>query len=190
MQDIEISEDIVIKASKGNSEAFECIYRAYSGFVYNSALRIVSNTESAREITQEVFIAVYKKLKHFEFRASFKTWLYRIAINTTLNYCGRLSKEQKNAFDYNDAIKINDVYESPEETVEKQRNKDILKSLFEVLSPDQRACIMLRNLDGLSYKEIADTLDVNINTVRTRLKRAREALINLCNSNKQEVLAI
>jgi RNA polymerase sigma-70 factor (ECF subfamily) len=175
MQDI--SRDVLMAASGGDRDAFETIYRASSGFVYSIACRITGNVHSAQDVTQDVFLKVYKNLNRFRFRSSFKTWIYRITVNSALNSCRRISKRLSKEVEYNDALNVTDSGDSPRETVERGDNEELLKSMLSVLNPDQRACIVLRGIDGLSYREIAEVLDVNINTVRSRLKRAREILL-------------
>ena len=164
-------------ASGGDRDAFETIYRASSGFVYSIACRITGNVHSAQDVTQEVFLKVYKNLNRFRFRSSFKTWIYRITVNSALNSCRRISKRLSKEVEYNDALNVTDSRDSPRETVERGDNEELLKSMLSVLNPDQRACIVLRGIDGLSYREIAEVLNVNINTVRSRIKRAREILL-------------
>ena len=79
-----ITENTIIKASEGSMEDFERIYKEYSGFVYNVAFRVVNNMDEAQEVTQEVFLIVYRKLKSFQFKSSFKTWIYRITVNLAI----------------------------------------------------------------------------------------------------------
>ena len=83
----DLPKDILIKASQGNMEAFEEIYGSSSDFVYNVAFRITNSREDAEEITQDVFLKIHRNLKNFQFRSSFKTWVYRITVNTVI---GRL----------------------------------------------------------------------------------------------------
>ncbi|MFH0731677.1 MAG: sigma-70 family RNA polymerase sigma factor [Candidatus Omnitrophota bacterium] len=166
MQDI--PDNIIKEASEGNMSAFQSIYDVSSDFVYNLAFRMANNAEDAKEITQDVFVNIYKNLKNFQFRSSFKTWAYRIAVNTAINTCKKRTRESGKLVELTDDIAA--------ETKE-QPNEALIKSLLAALNPEQRSCIVLRNIEGLSYQEIADTLKININTVRSRLKRAREALV-------------
>ncbi|MBU3912092.1 MAG: RNA polymerase sigma factor [Candidatus Omnitrophica bacterium] len=175
MQDI--SRDLLTQASKGDMQAFEEIYRLASGFVYSVALRITANADEAKEVTQDVFIKVYKKLWRFRFQSSFKTWVYRVTTNTALNTLKKISKEIGRRADYDVALKVKDDRAATTQAVERDDNKRLLSSLLGMLNPDQRACIILREIEGLDYREISKALGVNINTVRSRLKRAREALI-------------
>lgn len=184
MQDI--SKDILIRASEGDIDAFEEIYKITSGFVYNVVLRITNNKDDAQEVTQDVFLKIYKNLKKFQFRCSFKTWIYRISANTAINAYRKKSKEIIRKSDYETAIKSEPSKQATEEKIEKADREAVLTSLLKELNPNQRACIVLREIEGLDYKEISDTLKININTVRSRLKRAREALL-FCACKRREV---
>src|SRR5277367_5771831 len=82
----EITKDTLVKASQGDMQAFEDVYKASSSFVYNVAFRVVNNREDASEVAQEVFMIIYHKLKDFRFESSFKTWVYRITANYAINY--------------------------------------------------------------------------------------------------------
>ena len=82
----EIERDLIEKAARGDKKAFEEIYCLSSGYVFTLALRVTNNREDAEEAAQDVFVRIYKNLKKFQFKSSFKTWIYRIAINTGINY--------------------------------------------------------------------------------------------------------
>lgn len=171
---MDISKDMIEKAQGGDAAAFEEIYRQTSGFVYNVALRMSKNTHDAQEITQEVFVKVYRYLDHFRFEASFKTWIFRVSMNETMNYCKNRSKKRMRETAVDDE-QILDHLSGGQET--RQNDQDALMKLVDELNPEQKICMILRAVEGLSYQEIADVLGVNINTVRTRLKRGREFLI-------------
>jgi len=181
----DIPKDIIIRAAGGDMAAFETIYKETSGFVYNVALRITSSHENAQEVTQDVFVKAYRKLKTFGFRSSLRTWLYRIAANTAINLYRRTAKERKRSGDYETAIGTVPAPGSPDCGIEKKESAELLDRLMSGLNPDQRACLVLREIEGLSYAEISALLRINVSTVRTRLKRAREALMAL---GKSEVI--
>ncbi len=174
-----LSDNTIIEASEGNVESFEDIYKAYSDFVYNVAFRVVNNMDEAQEVTQEVFITVYHKLKSFKFKSSFKTWIYRITINSAINFAKKRSKEQSRIAEFNDKNEFNRTVDFVSEKIEEEQHEKVISTLLEALNPDQRACVVLRSIEGLSYQEIAKSLNININTVRSRLKRAREKLLTL-----------
>lgn len=173
----DIAKDTLIQAKEGSMEAFEKIYRAASDYIYNIALRITNNREDAEEATQDVFLKVRKNLIGFRFRSSFKTWIYRIAVNTAINVHRVRVKELNRRLRYSDDIEQETISVTVQETMDKTSYEWLLKSMLNTLNPDQRACVVLKDMEGLSYKEIAEVLETNINTVRSRLKRARERLL-------------
>lgn len=177
MQDL--SDDILTKASQGDLEAFEVLYKSTAGFVYNVALRIVNNREDAQEVTQEVFLIIYQKLKSFRFESSFKTWIYRITVNYSINFAKKASKMKRKMTEYDDTSVTETVLNNVQTEMDREERNKMIEELLNALNFEQRACVVLRNIEGLSYQQIADTLKVNINTVRSRLKRAREKLLNI-----------
>jgi len=174
-----IFDDIIKKAAGGDQEAFESIYRSFSKFVYNVAWRIVSKHEDAEEVTQEVFLIIYRKLNTFQFKSLLKTWIYRVTINTAVNYAKKLTKVKSKTTEYNEQIHCAGVLGDIETQMDKEQNENLISALLNTLTLDQRTCMVLRNIEGLSYQEIADALSININTVRSRLSRGREALLQL-----------
>lgn len=174
MQDLE--KELIEKASKGDLEAFEKIYRLNVDFVYRVSLGLLGNKIDAEDITQEVFIKIYKNLKNFKFRSSLKTWIYRITLNTAISAYRRLKKNK--IVNYDDKLKVVDIKENSADFGEIE-SKDILNSLLGKLDYKYRICLILRELEGLSYKEIAEALNININTVRTHLMRARKELLKI-----------
>ena len=170
---------IIQKAQQGDMAAFEQIYKECAGFVFNVSYRITNHYDDAQEVTQEVFVTVYKKLPDFREQAALKTWLYRIAVNTAINYIKKESGYRRKA----------DRYKADQQTQHKPSNieKDIsamdqqarVQVLLEPLPEPQRQCMILKHLQGLQCQEIADILQENVNTVKTRLKRARETLVNM-----------
>ena len=159
-------------------QAFETIYKRASGFVYNLAFRITYNAADAQEVTQDVFLKVYHNLKRFRFQSSFKTWVYRIATNAALDALKRRRRSSGREIEYDDNIE-SAASVDPDEAFEKAAKQDLVGRLLTRLNPDQRSCVILRDIEGLSYREIAQTLKLNLNTVRSRLKRARDTLIAL-----------
>jgi len=175
----DISQEIISQAAQGDISAFEEIYKNTSAFVYNVAWRMLHSREDAQEISQDVFITVFKKLKSFRFESSLKTWLYRITVNLSINYLKKSNKERNKNIPFDDAIKNPEIEEKLQVNQKIDFDTDqekLLNDLLECLNPDQKACIVLRNIEGLSYQEIADSLKININTVRSRLKRARDIM--------------
>ena len=173
---LEAEQDILEQARAGDTGAFEKIYRAYSGMVYGLALRMTGREEDAEEVTQDVFVAAHRNLGGFIGTASLKTWFYRITVNTALNAIKR-NKRRRSEFRMEEGVEFEDVRNDVSESVERESQEAEAAEMLARLNPDQKACLLLRAKEGLSYEEIAGVLKVNINTVRTRLKRAREALL-------------
>ncbi len=182
----EISLKILKNAAQGDILAFEEIYKKSSGFVYSVAFRVVNNASFAEDITQEVFLKIHKNLKNFRFESAFKTWIYRITANTAINTYKKHLKHDKQRVDLDDALRFSPSSISTDKAVQASDSKKIIDSLLMKLSPGQRICLILREIEGLRYREIAQTLKISINTVRSRIKRAREALLSL---GRKEVMA-
>lgn len=183
-QTITLSSDVIARAASGDRQAFEVIYRALSPFVYNVAWRLVHTREDAQEVTQEVFMAVYRKLKDFQFNASLKTWVYRITINMAINYGKKVARHQGRECVFDEQYHEGGGPADIEIKINQDYQQKVVADLLKVLTPDQKACVVLRNIEGLSYQEIADTLQINLNTVRSRLSRARDTLLKLKNKGE------
>ncbi len=172
----EISNDIIIQAAEGNIAAFEMIYKATSSFVYNVALRITYNKEDAQEVTQEVFLIMHSKLKQFRGESSLKTWVYRIAVNCAINFARKTKGQKNSSVEYEDHLAPR-VEADVHKQIEKEHHHTAVDKILSSLNEEHRTCVILRNIEGLSYQQIAETLQININTVRSRLKRAREKIL-------------
>ena len=175
MQDIAL--DILERASSGDIGAFEQIYRVTSGFVYNVAFRVTRNSADAEEVTQDVFLKIYHNLKDFQFRSAFNTWVYRITVNTAINRYRKSAREVKDRVVDEVVIESLPGDSSAAQGAIQNDNKARLGALLEKLNPEHRACLVLREIEGLNYREIAASLKIPLNTVRSRLKRARQALL-------------
>ncbi len=178
------TEEVIARASNGDLQAFRDIYDAYSGFVFNVALRVTRHREDAREITQEVFVTVHNKLKSFRYQSSLRTWMYRVTVNASLNYIKKHASLKSRTVAYDDALGSSYSRDYMAEKSEREHNEGVINRLLGVLTPEQRACIVLRSMEGLSYEEMADVLAIDVNAVRSRLKRAREKLLSV----RKEVL--
>ena len=140
--------------------------------------------EDAEEVTQEVFLTVYHKLKEFRFQSSFKTWVYRITVNQAINYSKKAAKQRNRSVEYTE--EFNAVSVNPEAglDMEREAREKLVHKLLSNLNPEQRACIVLRNLEGLSYQEIAEQLGEPLTNVKIKLLRAKKLLAEII-ENKQ-----
>lgn len=180
----DVSSEVIERAAAGDVGAFEEIYRTYADHVYNISLRILRNREDAGEIVQEVFVIMHSRLKEFRAESSLSTWLYRVTVNTSINYYRKRGKERSRTVEYDDAFS-GSVLPDVTHKAENDYKEGLIRRLLDILSPEQRVCMILRAIEGLTYEQIAAALDVNINVVRSRLKRGREKLMGI----KEEVMA-
>lgn len=173
----DIHQSTIHQAANGDINSFKVIYDVMKDYVYTVAYRITSSREDAEEVTQDVFVNIHKNLKSFKFQSSLKTWVYRIATNTAINRAKKNSRKSGREVALDENIPLQSFGETLTEQARKENNEALVNKFLDQLNPDQRACVMLRDSEGLSYGEIAETLNININTVRSRLKRAREKLL-------------
>jgi len=166
---------------------FEEIFRRYSPMVFNLTFRILGDREEALDVSQEVFFAIYRKLQRFRGESSLKTWIYRIAINRASNRCrwwNRLRRRGTVSLDdhlsKDDSRTISDALASagstPEEDLLRRERHDEIERLLRCLPVQQRVAVIMRDVQGLAYEEIADLLRLSLGTVKSRISRGREEL--------------
>lgn len=173
---------LVEKVQRGDKKAFDLLVIKYQNRVVNLVSRYVRDPADAQDIAQEAFLKAYRALPNFRGDSAFYTWLYRIAINTAKNYLAskarRPQEVQPNTpddetYDIEQALSDEDTPENLLLTDEIQRT---ILAAIEELPDDLRIAITLREVEGLSYEEIAETMTCPIGTVRSRIFRAREAI--------------
>ena len=175
-------EQLVEQFKNGHRDAFDKLVLRYQDKVLNTCFRFIGNTEEARDATQDIFIKVYHALAQFKPKASFSTWLYRIAVNHSLNVLR--SKKRRSwlrnfsAFGSEPAEigLLADFSNHPQHVLEKEERSALLHKALNQLGEGQRAAIILSRFEGLSYKEIADVLNTSVSSVESRLFRARQKL--------------
>jgi RNA polymerase sigma-70 factor (ECF subfamily) len=162
---------VLRKAQRGDERAFSLILRAYETPVFNYVLRLVGGDRSlAEDLTQEVFLRVYQGLPKFSLRSKFTTWLFQVTKNRVLDEL-RASERRPRALVAIDDIAPLEVMDAP---IERLEEIDALWSAVELLSTDLKMALLLRDVVGLSYTEIADSLEVTLATVKWRIYKARE----------------
>lgn len=182
LSDREIDQALVERVQRGDKTAFDLLVRKYQLRITHLVGRYVHDPHEAQDVTQEAFIKAYRGLKNFRGESAFYTWLYRIAINTSKNHLVTMSRKiTDTGIDAADAEQF-DTGTALRETATPDRElvtmeiANTVKRSIEALPDDLRTAIMLREFDGLSYEEIATTMDCPIGTVRSRIFRAREAI--------------
>jgi RNA polymerase sigma-70 factor (ECF subfamily) len=162
---------VLRKAQRGDERAFSLIVRAYETPVFNYVLRLVGGDRAlAEDLTQEVFIRVFQGLPKFSLRSKFTTWLFQVTKNRVLDELRANERRPRALVAIDDAPQLEAV-DPPAEQVE---TIDALWSAVEELNPDLKMALLLRDIVGLSYNEIADSLDTTLATVKWRIFKARE----------------
>jgi RNA polymerase sigma-70 factor (ECF subfamily) len=172
---------LITAARDGDRRAQEALVRLYEARIYGHILRLVKNTEDARDILQETMVRALTQLDQFDPAHSFAGWLYRIATNKALDFLRRRKIEFR-VFTYEDDMPIEGVADGsvPGDEVVAQRLKwETVETCMDKLDPRYRAVLFLRYKDGLAYKEIAEALDMPMGTVKVLLHRGRHELKRL-----------
>lgn len=186
---ISIDDSTLVRLCQGGDiEATERLIVRYQDRIYNVILKIVGNSDDAAELTQETFVKVIEKVTSFKAKSSFYTWLFRVAVNTALNFCRKSFKVSTQSIDTpvgnsgSDANKklsdfLMDTTEpDPVEVAQNLETNEIILKALTKLQDDHRAVIVLRDIEGMSYEEVAKTLKLEIGTVKSRISRARAQL--------------
>lgn len=167
----------------GDATAYRGLVEKYQGRVYAMVYGMLRNREDGRDITQEAFVKAYRNLQSFRMDSSFYTWLYRIAMNLAIDHTRKRKRHATTGFDEAIAARDEDgdiaqVHheDSPSKVLERKQLYDQIMDAMEKLPEDQRQVILLRELEGLSYKEIADVMEIPEGTVMSRLFYARKKL--------------
>lgn len=174
---------LVNKAVKGDNSAFEALMEKHMGIIYNIALRMTANQDDAEDMTQEIMIKIFRSLGSFKGNSKFSTWIYRVAVNTCLDELKKKKNKKHLSLDAEisgddgeNQIEIKDDSPSPEKLAEQNELRDMVAAAVKLLSDEHRAVIVLRDIRGMSYSEIAGILGCSDGTVKSRISRARAQL--------------
>jgi RNA polymerase sigma-70 factor, ECF subfamily len=164
----------------GKRESFDRLVLKYRDMVFNLCFRILGEYDEANDCAQEVFLRVHGNLKNFRFDAAFPTWLYRITVNTTRNFFASAAYRRRKAAENIDEIELAQysarLAETPDSVLEQKERERIIQNAISALPGMQKAIIVLRDIEGKSYEEIALITGRKIGTVKSTLARARETL--------------
>ena len=173
-------KELVRAAQRGDDSAFEELVRTYEKRVYHLALRMCGNVDDAYEVAQEAFLSAWKRKRFFRGDSSFSTWLYRLTSNAAIDFLRRQRRQGGSdgvSLDDEDTfLEVADPAPSPHQQAERLELRDALARGLGALSPEHRQVLLLRELQGLTYEEIAAALELDLGTVKSRIARAREKL--------------
>ena len=183
MGDREVDQQLVVRAQQGDKRAYELLVLKYQRKLARLLSRLVRDPAEVEDVTQEAFIKAYRALPSFRGESAFYTWLYRIGINTAKNYLVAMGRrapmstgfDNEEAENFEDADQLRDA-NTPEDELHGKEIAAVVNHAMDALPEDLRTAITLREIEGLSYEEIASVMNCPIGTVRSRIFRAREAI--------------
>ncbi len=191
---INIDDAVLVRqCRRGDSTAMQRLLLKYQNRIYNVIFKMCQNVDDAAELTQDTFVKIIENIGNFRGQSSFYTWAFRIAVNLTLNYRSRAARGSHSSLDTADetdlqakeALKQFLCDESSPDPAAVAANKElcelIVKALMELDDP-QRAVVVLRDIEGMNYAQIAEVLDTELGTVKSRLSRARSNLKEIMES--------
>jgi RNA polymerase sigma-70 factor (ECF subfamily) len=186
---IKIDDAVLVRQCwQGDSAAIERLILKYQNRIYNVILKICADPDDAAELTQDTFVKIIENIENFQGRSSFYTWAFRIAVNLTLNYCRRNARIGFSSLDaeqvpYNSQpgrllkeLLSDDSSLDPAVVAQDNELCQILVESLKKLDDAQRAVVVLRDIEGMNYNQIANVLDIELGTVRSRLSRGRKKL--------------
>jgi RNA polymerase sigma-70 factor (ECF subfamily) len=183
MSDREVDQQLVERAQRGDKQAFELLVSKYQRKLARLLSRFIRDATEVEDVTQEAFIKAYRALPTFRGDSAFYTWLYRIGINTAKNYLAAMGRrapttteiDSEEAEGYEDGEQLRDL-NTPENQMMSRQVAETVNQTLESLPEELRSAITLREIEGLSYDDLADIMNCPIGTVRSRIFRAREAI--------------
>ncbi len=186
---INIDDAVLVRQCwQGDSAAIERLILKYQNRIYNVILKICADPDDAAELTQDTFVKIIENIENFQGRSSFYTWAFRIAVNLTLNYCRRNARIGFSSLDAEQIrensqpgkvlkeLLSNDSSLDPAVVVQDKELCQIVLESLKKLDDAQRAVVVLRDIEGMNYNQIANVLDIELGTVRSRLSRGRKKL--------------
>jgi len=178
----EIEKDLIQKARKGDQDAFGQLVLAHQNKVYTICVHMVSDREEAADLAQEAFLKAWRSLAGFQEESSFATWMYRLTTNVCLDFLRKQTRRQNIA----SAVSLDDEAsgwsepadhsQDPQHHLEREERKQALARALRELPDHHRQILLMREVSGLSYQEIADALNADLGTIKSRISRAREQL--------------
>ncbi len=183
MSDRDIDQQLVERVQRGDKAAFDLLVVKYQRKIFRLLSRLIRDTAEIEDVAQEAFVKAYRALPNFRGDSAFYTWLYRIAINTAKNYLvsqGRRAPtstqaDVEDAETFDDGDHLRDL-NTPDSMLVTKQVAEAVNRAIDQLPEDLRTAIVLRELEGLSYEEISESMQCPIGTVRSRIFRAREAI--------------
>lgn len=182
---------LIQQLKNGDEQAFNELVEQYSKKLYYLCLKMLQNASDAEDTVQTIFLKAYTNISRFEEKSSISTWLYRIGVNVCTDILRKRKKDVKtslysvNSDEEEFVIDIPDEKENVEESVLQKERKEALYQAIASLKPKQKQFIVLREIENLSYEEIAEIMKLNVGTVKSGINRARKALLEKLQENAE-----
>ncbi len=175
--------ELVLKAQRGDVRAFDELVERYHSRIYSLTYNMTSNREDAEDLTQDIFVKAFEALPRFKGKSSFYTWLYRIAVNKTINYRKKRNRSRALSLDqFDQEIKTDDTYHdlttkgSPLRNINLTELQERLNGALQKLSDKHRTVVVMHDMQGIPHEEIAKVVGASVGTVRSRLFYARRQM--------------
>lgn len=169
---------LIEAVQRGDRDAYRDLVDRYRRRVVALALEVTRSSEDAEDVAQETFVKAFLSLKDFKGQSSFYTWIYRIALNMAIDVRRKVARQGGKALEFDERVALGasdlKLAEEPDKTLERKQDAQVLEAALQELSEEHRIVLTLRELDGLSYDEIADVVGISKGTVMSRLHYARK----------------
>lgn len=177
--------ELIARLQKRDEAAFEELIRQYEKKVYTLCFRMCGNSEDAEEAAQDAFLALWRGIDRFRQESSLSTWIYRLATNACIDTLRRRKKQSGSASLDDEELFVDavDTSPQPQETVEHRETQKLLQEGLSALPEEYRKVLILREIEGLSYTEIAESASIELGTVKSRISRGRSLLRNFLSGN-------
>lgn len=191
-------KELIKKAREGHIESFEKLINEHQKTVYNISLKMLKNEQDAYDAAQDSLLKAFRYISNFKGNSAFSTWIYKITVNTCLDMINKkkqkgniISIEQQISLKDNEVtLQFEDKKQNVVSEILEEERKKVLYEAIDMLSVEHREMILLRDIEGFSYEEIAKITDKNIGTVKSKINRARIALKNILLKNKELFLTL
>lgn len=177
--------ELIARLQKRDEAAFEELIRQYEKKVYTLCFRMCGNSEDAEEAAQDAFLALWRGIGRFRQESSLSTWIYRLATNACIDTLRRRKKQSGSVSLDDEELFVDavDTSPQPQETVEHRETQKLLQEGLSALPEEYRKVLILREIEGLSYTEIAESASIELGTVKSRISRGRSLLRNFLSGN-------
>ena len=177
--------ELIARLQKRDEAAFEELIRQYEKKVYTLCFRMCGKSEDAEEAAQDAFIALWRGIDRFRQESSLSTWIYRLATNACIDTLRRRKKQSGSVSLDDEELFVDavDTSPQPQETVEHRETQKLLQEGLSALPEEYRKVLILREIEGLSYTEIAESASIELGTVKSRISRGRSLLRNFLSGN-------